>query len=134
MGTIYGTNAIRELLFGLEGGRNSSQPPSNWPCNQMPEVVANGRAHLPQYLADGGLAKCGLVRNQRYRDAMHEFEKCDHHFFFNSDRLSPAGLLALNVWPKVIHQSVESPPSHSQYIVEHVGGVNFKNVLLEPAR
>lgn len=74
MQTIYGANAIRELLLGLEGGRDSRQPPSNWPCYQMPKMVAYGRAYLPLYLANGGLAKCSLVRNQRYGDAMHEFE------------------------------------------------------------
>ena len=99
----------------------------------MAKVVADSRAHLPQYAVYCGLTQCSPVCNQRYANAVHELKKRDHNLFLYTYRLPPMRRLSLYVWPEVVNQTVERCTPHTQYVVKHIGRIDFKQVLLEPA-
>ena len=63
---------------------------------------------------------------------MHELEKGHHHLLLHTNRQPSVRRLALNERPEVMHKPVKGPPSHSQYVVKHVGGVDVEEILFEP--
>ena len=67
-----------------------------------------------------------------YRNAMHKFEQCHHHFLLYSDRLSSMGMLSLYKWSKVIYQPIKNILPHSQDVVEHVKSIDVENILFKP--
>ena len=98
----------------------------------MSEIVAYARAHLSNNFMNGRFAQCRFVCNQRYRNTMYKLEKCDYHFFLHSNWLSPMCMLSLYKRSEVMYQPVKSSPSHSQYVIEHIRGVDIENIFFKP--